>query len=303
MISQSPDEINITSNRFSLDSTNFKVTKDGKITAVSGDIGGFGLGETSFKSNLNGLYGYTYYDAILIKYQIMENVHLNNAIQEILDANSDNKFTSTDLYVILNIIKGTIQNTKRVEGTVEINSNDPKNCFKVSKDGEDIVSIGVGGINTNLITTENFVCGCWSGSSGTSDDFKGVVIDSQTSTIYIDGENSSTIISSTGISTPSLTQTSKEEQKKNIEKYTNNALEILKNIDIYKYNFKNESDETKRHLGFVIGNKYKYSEEVTSNENNGVDLYSFVSLCCKAIQEQQAEIEELKKRLEEQSND
>lgn len=301
VISQSPDEINITSNRFSLDSTNFKVTKDGKITAVSGDIGGFSLGETSFKNNLNGLYAYTYYDAILIKYQIMENVHLNNAIQEVLDANSDGRFTSTDLYVILNIIKGIMQNTKRVEGVVEINSNDPKNCFKVSKDGEEIVSIGVGGINTNLITTENFICGCWSGSSGTSDDFKGVVIDSQTSTIYIDGENSSTIISSTGISTPSLTQTSKEEQKKNIEKYTNNALETLKNIDIYKYNFKNESDETKKHLGFVIGEDYKYSEEVTSNENNGVDLYSFVSLCCKAIQEQQAEIEELKKRLEEQS--
>jgi hypothetical protein len=221
----------------------------------------------------------------------------------VLDANSDGRFTSTDLYVILNIIKGTMQNTKRVEGVVEINSNDPKNCFKVSKDGEEIVSIGVGGINTNLITTENFICGCWSGSSGTSDDFKGVVIDSQTSTIYIDGENSSTVISSTGIRTPSLTQTSEESQKKNIEKYTGNALEAIKNIDIYKYNFKNEDDKNKKHLGFVIGDEYKYSEEVTSNENNGVDLYSFVSLCCKAIQEQQAEIEELKKRLEEQSND
>lgn len=303
VISQSPDEINITSNRFSLDSTNFKVTKDGNITAVSGDIGGFSLGETSFKNNLNGLYAYTYYDAILIKYQIMENVHLNNAIQEVLDANSDGRFTSTDLYVILNIIKGTMQNTKRVEGVVEINSNDPKNCFKVSKDGEEIVSIGVGGINTNLITTENFICGCWSGSSGTSDDFKGVVIDSQTSTIYIDGENSSTVISSTGIRTPSLTQTSEESQKKNIEKYTGNALETINSIDIYKYNFKNEDDKNKKHLGFVIGDKYKYSEEVTSNKNDGVDLYSFVSLCCKAIQEQQAEIEELKKRLEEQSND
>lgn len=101
----------------------------------------------------------------------------------------------------------------------------------------------------------------------------------------------------------SLTQTSSENEKKNIEEYTENAIEIIKNIDIYKYNFKTEADNTKKHIGFVIGDKYKYSEEVTSNENNGVDLYSFVSLCCRAIQEQQEEIEELKKRLEEQSND
>ena len=97
----------------------------------------------------------------------------------------------------------------------------------------------------------------------------------------------------------SLTQTSSENEKKNIKEYTENAIEIIKNIDIYKYNFKTEADNTKKHIGFVIGDKYKYSEEVTSNENNGVDLYSFVSLCCRAIQEQQEEIEELKKRLEE----
>lgn len=96
----------------------------------------------------------------------------------------------------------------------------------------------------------------------------------------------------------SLTQTSKESEKKNIEKYTDKALETIKNIDIYKYNFNNEKDKDKKHIGFVIGDNYKYSQEVTSNENNGVDLYSFVSLCCKAIQEQQEEIEKLKERLE-----
>ena len=119
--------------------------------------------------------------------------------------------------------------------------------------------------------------------------------------VYRSG-SSGTYIKYNGISTPSLSQTSREEDKKNFEKL-NNALGVIKDIDIYKYNLKEDDDNTKKHLGFVIGDKYKYSEEVTSNENNGVDLYSFVSLCCKAIQEQQAEIEELKKRLEEQSND
>lgn len=116
-----------------------------------------------------------------------------------------------------------------------------------------------------------------------------------------DSSNTQTIIGRTGITTPRVIQTSKQEDKKNFEKF-NNALEIIKSIDIYKYNLKEEQDNTKKHIGFVIGNKYKYSEEVTSNNNNGVDLYSFVSLCCRAIQEQQIEIVELKKRLEEQSN-
>lgn len=95
----------------------------------------------------------------------------------------------------------------------------------------------------------------------------------------------------------SLTQTSKEEDKKNFKKLEN-ALEIIKNTDIYKYNFKNEKDENKKHIGFVIGDKYKYREELTSPDNDGVDVYSMVSVCLQAIKEQQEEIEELKKKIE-----
>lgn len=104
------------------------------------------------------------------------------------------------------------------------------------------------------------------------------------------------------ISTPYVTQTSLETEKKNFEKMENNALDIIKNIDIYKYNLKSEKDTDKKHIGFVIGNNYNYSKEVTSKDNTGVDSYSFISLCCKAIQEQQKQIEELQekiKRLEE----
>ena len=88
---------------------------------------------------------------------------------------------------------------------------------------------------------------------------------------------------------------SKEEVKKDFEKL-DNGLEIIKNIDIYKYRYKEEND-TKKHIGLVIGDDYKYSEEVTNNDNDGVDLYSFISVCCKAIQEQQKEIEELKEEI------
>ena len=94
----------------------------------------------------------------------------------------------------------------------------------------------------------------------------------------------------------SLTQTSEEDKKKNFEKLQN-ALDIINNIDIYKYNYKHEQDNSKKHIGLVIGKNYKYSKEVTSENNDSVDIYSFVSVCCKAIQELQQEIEELRKEI------
>lgn len=105
-----------------------------------------------------------------------------------------------------------------------------------------------------------------------------------------------TKIDAYGIMTPYIQQTSLANKKKNFEKY-NNALEVIKNIDIYKYNLKAEEDGTKKHIGFVIGKDFKYSEEVTSRENDGADIYSFVSLCCQAIKEQQEEIEKLRKEI------
>lgn len=112
-------------------------------------------------------------------------------------------------------------------------------------------------------------------------------------------KENTTSVSATGITTPTLTQTSLAEQKKNFEKLEDNAIEIIKNIDIYKYNLKSENDTDKKHIGFVIGDGYNYSKEVTSLDNQGVDNYSFTSLCCKAIQEQQEIIERLSNEIKE----
>ncbi len=115
--------------------------------------------------------------------------------------------------------------------------------------------------------------------------------------IAVAGNGSFTYIFPSYVQTPQVIQTSLEKEKKNFEKLED-ALNIIRNIEIYKYNLKNEEDNIKKHIGFVIGNNFKYSKEVTSNENNGADIYSFVSVCCKAIQEQQQQIEELKKEIE-----
>lgn len=122
-------------------------------------------------------------------------------------------------------------------------------------------------------------------------------VDFDSTTIIVNGPSKQTVITDTGIQTPTLTQTSIEKEKKNFEKL-NNALDIIKNTDIYKYNLDFEEDNDKKHIGLVIGNKYKYSKEITSKENDGVDIYSMVSVCFKAIKEQQEIIDKLEKRIE-----
>lgn len=101
------------------------------------------------------------------------------------------------------------------------------------------------------------------------------------------------------ISTDHLIQSSLSEKKKNFEKMKDNALDIIQSIDIYKYNLKREKDTDKKHIGFVIGDNYNYSKEVTSIDNKGVDNYSFTSLCCKAIQELIQENKKLRQKIEE----
>lgn len=99
------------------------------------------------------------------------------------------------------------------------------------------------------------------------------------------------------VSSAAFVNTSEEKKKKNIEK-VKSGLDILKDIDIYTYNYKEETKRAnKKHYGVVIGDDYNYSQEITDNKNEGVDLYSFISVCCASIKEQQEEIEQLKEEI------
>ena len=110
-------------------------------------------------------------------------------------------------------------------------------------------------------------------------------------------DGSITSISGYGITTPIVNQTSSEENKKNFTKF-DNALDILKDVDIYKYNFKNEQNYDKKHIGFVIGDNFKYRREITDKKNANVEIYSMLSVLWQAVKEQQKEIEELKERID-----
>ncbi len=109
-----------------------------------------------------------------------------------------------------------------------------------------------------------------------------------------------TTIKSDEVRSPKITQTSLEEHKKNFEKLNNDtALKIILDTDIYKYNLKTQADGDKKHIGFVIGDKYKYSEEITSENNDGVDNYSMTSASYGAIQKLYSIIQDLQKEIKE----
>ncbi len=109
-------------------------------------------------------------------------------------------------------------------------------------------------------------------------------------------DSTSSMMSAYEVKAPTITPGSKEEFKKNFEKFEN-GLDLIKDVDIYKYNLKFEKDTDKKHIGFVIGDKYNYREEITSKDNEGADLYSMTSVLWQAVKEQQKEIEELKERI------
>ena len=115
---------------------------------------------------------------------------------------------------------------------------------------------------------------------------------------YNNGVSSTPLLITSGgeITCVSVTQTSKEESKKNFEKLTN-AKEILNATDIYKYNFKDENDNVKKSIGFVIGDDFNYSKEITSKDNDGANIYSMVSVLWQVVKEQQEEIKELKEMI------
>ena len=117
----------------------------------------------------------------------------------------------------------------------------------------------------------------------------------------LDG-NIGTLIEQNGIKSGYYGQLSLVEKKKNFELYLNGLNEIV-GSDIYKYNMKNEKENNKKHIGLVIGENYKISKEVISENNDNVDLYSMISIAWQAIKElneiitkQQVEIEQLKER-------
>ena len=282
-VSLAGKSINLTSDDITINSNKFSVSKEGNITATGGTIGGFGLSSNSFVSTSSITRNYTQSDLTRIQNIIMGNTSPTSSDYEKYDLNGDNLITSLDYVRAYKIVHGDSSPTQSCDYL--INSNNPVRCITITNNNtnDENVSLGLyGGYIRELSTNSINITGSLHFYPSTGNE----------SLINMNA-------SSGNITCVSLTQTSKEESKKNFEKYEN-ALEEIKNTDIYRYNLKNENDNDKKHIGFVIGKEFNYSHDITGiNENKevGVDIYSMVSVLWQGVKEQQEEIEKLKNEI------
>lgn len=95
---------------------------------------------------------------------------------------------------------------------------------------------------------------------------------------------------------------SKKEIKDKIKKANNNAIEIVKNSNIYEYELKSES-ENKKHYGFVIDEeKNDVPEQILSTNKEGINLYSLGAINWKATQELNEKVENMQSTIEQLQN-
>lgn len=264
---------NLQSDDIQITSPNFSVSTEGKITSKSGEIGGFKLTGTSFSTHVKDSYTYTQTDAARVL-EIANGSTATEAEKKKYDVNEDGVIDRLDYTIILRKIYGY----EATEGDFYIYSNDPRYMIKTSTNGTKTKPTKIG--LTMMSTTEYTGC--------------------RANFTNFDDATSQTIIDGGQINCVALTQTSLEQHKKNIEKFSN-ALEEIKKTDIYRYNMKSESDNKKKHLGFVIGKGFNYSHLITAENEEGneigVDNYSMISLCLQAIKEQQIIIEDLETKI------
>lgn len=269
MINASADVITLNSNRLIINSSNFILDADGNITATGGTIGGWTIGQDELSITSDD------YEVFLRDG--------SNATKDILVVHD----TSNGTYPFYIRANGhaVMSNASIEGGNIDLTSGATitGNGFVINQDRIQTSGVMYVGTADSYCTIGQGILTCASGGVGFSTDDLGDLDVSDGST--------TTSISGGYITCTQVTQTSKAEEKKDFEKYQG-ALKELENIDIYKYRMKNE--EGKKHIGFVIGNGFKYSKEITNQNNDGVDIYSFVSLCCQAIKELQEEIKELK---------
>ena len=215
-----------------------------------------------------------------------------------------------------NITSGTISGRAISGGTITGTSITNGSNFSVDKNGNMTcknVNITGGKINLDagyasnpnfriggedgIVMTDSFFSMGQAGFNSNSLQMAASTVDPPMITM-MDSSNHYTEVQASGITTPSLTQTSLESIKKNISKFNKNAIDIINNSDIYEYNLKSDKDTDKKLIGFVIGDNYKTPNEVISKEGQAVELYSAIGILWKAVQELSARVEQLEKEVQ-----
>lgn len=83
-------------------------------------------------------------------------------------------------------------------------------------------------------------------------------------------------------------QNSSEKLKTNIEPFIKSGLEILENVQVSTFNYKNNLEDT--HIGFIAE---RTPSELSTKDQNTMDIPSTVGVLIKAVQELSARVKEL----------
>lgn len=273
--------INITGNQVTIDSDNFQLTSDGSLTCNngifngtintgSGTIGGFTINSTNLYANIQDKYSYTNEDFAILRSLLASGA---SPTPEQLDKYDINRNGYLDIWDRV-ILQWKLLGDVSTRGSFKIAADEAYNTISFEGNANEKYKtvIGISQIISNWIFGSQI--------RAMSDD-----------------ETSETVITGTSVATPVLYQTSLSSRKKNFERLEN-AKDILKCVDIYKYNLQNEKDNDKKSIGFVIGDGFKYSEDITSKDNEGVNIYSMISVLWQVVKEQQEEIEKLNEEIQ-----
>ena len=202
----------------------------------------------------------------------------------------------------------TCKNAKITGGTIAITDTSSQGVgnnitMKNANDSNIKASIGSSGYNfetsnlsSYLFNGPSLINQYMRNSNGSTAISSQVGSSESTTSFYVRAGDNYSYVKPSYMQSKEFVNSSLENMKKNFEKL-DSGLEIVKATEIYKYNFKTQEDTDKKHIGFVIGDNYKYSKEITSSNNEGADTYSMVSVAYKAIQEQQEIIEQLQEEI------
>ena len=174
-----------------VNTTFWKLSRQGRMISKEGEIAGFDFSEEGFKKEIDGTYKYTYFDVITALEYIQWHITLPDALIDLYDIDNDGVVTVIDVRRMMLIIEGKYENTKKIKGTVNINPNDASDAFSVKVD--DIVKtvIGLFNIYSYAIRCSNFYVGDYDKATNI---FQGIQINEETKQIKITRGNSTIII-------------------------------------------------------------------------------------------------------------
>lgn len=286
-------EFNVKADNINFESYNFNLTSDNiVINSKNWNIESNG----NMHSKASKVFNLTQNDLNTMRQIVLKQIATTDDYLDKYDINGNGVIDTNDLVNARKIINGASSNTRITEYLLNTQDTNAVLTIKDNINNSTGCSLGSGGAWFNSLGTQSIYLE--QRSSGT--DHSSLT----NSLIQLNSGDglSSTSITPSSVTSPTITQTSLSSSKKNFEKIED-VLAIIENTDIYKYNLLSEKEETKKHYGLVIGDEFNYSKEITSKNNDGVDLYSMISVCFQAIKQLNNKVKALEEEIEELKNE